>query len=316
MHKFTKILAGILILIAVIVIATSAWFLFYKKTSLPKLVSWTSPDLSALTTSNAPGQLYGPTQNTKAQVLSPDKIIEITNSYRTQNNLPPLTKNDLLTTAAQSKADDMFAKQYFEHVAPDGTTPAQRVLKTGYNYKVTGENLALGDFKDEQDLVDAWMASPGHRANILNPDYKEIGVATGLNNYQDRNTWMAVQEFGVLAPNCNNPSQTTSNSIDNKKAEYKSLSDQMQTLASDAQSLADQANQQMTQGNTIYSQTHSKSKAQPYWDEAQALRTESQQKLKEAQAIDSQLKDLFNQINNLVNDYNAQINTYNKCIKS
>lgn len=316
MNKSTKILIGTLVTLTVLALAIIGWLLYGKKTDSPNLTSWALPKISELGTSNTPGQLFGPEVSTKARNLSPDKIIEITNKYRIEEKLAPLTKNEILFKAANAKINDMFAKQYFEHVSPSGVTPAQLVLKSGYNYKVTGENLALGDFKNEQELVDAWMASPGHRANILNPDYKEIGVATGINDYQGRNTWLAVQEFGVQAPNCANPDKYVSDSIDSKKAEYLDLSNQMSNLAKEAQSLLDQSNQQIAQGNTIYSQTHNKTKAQPYWDEGQKLRNQSQSKLTEAQKIDAQLKDLYNQIDTLVIEYNTEVNSYNKCVKS
>ena len=311
----TKILIGCFTVLIIFTLIIVGWYLYNKKTNIAALNTWQLPGISQIGVANTPGGLFGPQESGKAKTLSPDKVVEWTNYYRAQEKLPALTKNELLVQAAGTKVDDMFNKQYFEHISPDGVSPADLVLNAGYNYKETGENLALGDFKDEKDLVDAWMASPGHRANIMNADYVEIGVATGLNDYQGRNTWLAVQEFGKLAPNCTNPSRSLSATIDQKKAAYQDLADQMDALAKDAQSLADQANQQITQGNTIYASTHSKSKAQPYWDEGQNLKTQSSQKFSEAQAIDNELKDKYTEIDGLVAQYNSQVSSYNKCIK-
>ena len=173
----------------------------------------------------------------------------------------------------------MFQKQYFEHVSPTGVSPDQLVLAAGYNYKVTGENLALGDFKDEKDLVDAWMGSPGHRANILNPEYTEIGVASGLNKFEDRDmTWLSVQEFGSPAPNCTKPSSALAQEIDNKEVEYDQLKSEYDTLLADNKKLA-------------------------------------KEQYQEAVALQSELNSLYYEINDLVNQYNSQVNSYNVCIK-
>ncbi len=113
-----------------------------------------------------------------------------------------LSKNAKLTSAATAKANDLFEKQYFEHVSPTGESAADLVIAEGYNYRIVGENLALGDFKSEKELVDAWMASEGHRENILKKDYQEIGVASKLSKFEGRITWVSVQIFGTRAPEC------------------------------------------------------------------------------------------------------------------
>lgn len=219
---------------------------------------------TAANPSGLPGKLLGPITNQKAKNLDPALILNWTNIYRAENNLPALVKNDLLTKAAQEKVNDMFKNQYFEHVSPDGTTPSQLVASVGYSYKVTGENLALGDFRDEKDLVDAWMNSPGHRANILNQDYTEIGVATGLDNFPDRGkTWLAVQEFGKPLPNCAKPDAETLNDINSKKTEYDSLNSQIKTLAAEAKTEADiaQIKTLQAQAETLYKTIQTESDA-------------------------------------------------------
>ena len=265
---------------------------------------------------NLPGKLFGPISSSRAKNLDPDKIIYWTNKYRADEKLPALTKNTTLITAATTKVDDMFTKQYFEHVSPSGVAPADLVKQAGYSYKTTGENLALGDFKDEKDLVDAWMASPGHRANILNVDYTQIGVASKLDNFEDRKpTWLSVQEFGKPLPNCPAPDPNTLNDINSKKAEYDNLISEINSLNSEAASLNDQANQKTQQGNDIYSSTHDASQAQPYWDEGNSLRTQAQAKSAQAQDLINQSSSLAAEIKTESDQYNSQANEYNNCIK-
>ena len=151
----------------------------------------------------APGPLRAPQQSSSATELTVSGIILETNIARNENGgLSPLSENFLLNKAAQMKVDDMFAKQYFEHVSPSGVGPSGLAQAVGYEYVVVGENLALGDFKGDLGVVTAWMNSPGHRANILKPQYREIGVAVGRGMYEGRTTWLAVQSFGVPLSAC------------------------------------------------------------------------------------------------------------------
>lgn len=302
-------------MLAVLILGAVGWFLMNQKTATEAIKNVALPVVSQINSSNNSGKLFGPQEATKAPSLSAQKIIELTNQYRQEVGLKPLTLNLTLTKAAQTKTDDMFAKQYFEHIAPDGTTPAQLVLKSGYSYKTTGENLALGDFKDEADLVKAWYDSPGHRANMLNTDFVEIGVASDLSDFEGRNTWISVQEFGKLAPNCTNPDEQLSKTINSDKTTYQTQADKMNALVKTAQTKTDEANQVMTQGNETYTSTKDKSKAQPYWDEAKALAAEGTASYTEAKAIDAQLKVLYEKIDANMLKYNAQVNSYNICIK-
>ncbi|MDO8604682.1 MAG: CAP domain-containing protein [bacterium] len=151
----------------------------------------------------APGPLRATTPPQSNSALTVSGIIEHTNIERAQNGgLSPLTENYLLDRDAQMKVDDMFAKQYFEHVSPSGVGPSDLAQAVGYGYVVVGENLALGDFNGDLGVVTAWMNSPGHRANILKPQYREIGVAVGRGMYEGRMTWLAVQSFGVPLSAC------------------------------------------------------------------------------------------------------------------
>ena len=129
-------------------------------------------------------------------------VVAATNAERVSRGAVSLTLNTKLSAAAAAKLQDMFAQQYFEHVGPDGTQPSDWVDNAGYAYKLTGENLALGDFSGDTDLVTAWMNSPGHRANILKAEFTDIGVAVGKGMFDGKETWLAVQVFGRPMPNC------------------------------------------------------------------------------------------------------------------
>lgn len=152
----------------------------------------------------APGPLRSTTTvPTNPSDLTIAGVVVYTNEARAQNGgLPALKENFTLDRDAQMKLDDMFAKQYFEHVSPTGVGPADLAKIVGYSYVVVGENLALGNFGSDQGVVTAWMNSPGHRANILNTHYQEIGVAVGKGMFDGRETWLAVQSFGMPLSSC------------------------------------------------------------------------------------------------------------------
>lgn len=129
--------------------------------------------------------------------LSASNIIDATNQERIRAGLPPLKTNNKLEETAEIKIEDMVANHYFAHTSPEGKTVADLGTGVGYNYVVMGENLAVGDFTNAQDLLTAWMNSPGHRANILNPSYQDIGVYAAQGVYQGHSVWFAVQHFGT-----------------------------------------------------------------------------------------------------------------------
>ncbi len=129
-------------------------------------------------------------------------IIERTNRERVAEGFLPLATNDLLNESAEMKVDDMIKRQYFEHQSPTGEGVSDLGTKVGYAYVTMGENLALGDFTTADEIVTAWMESPGHRANILNAKYQEIGVSVKHATYQGKEVWFAVQHFGASREVC------------------------------------------------------------------------------------------------------------------
>jgi uncharacterized protein YkwD len=156
--------------------------------------------------------------------LSSKNIIEITNKYRKENgNLDPLEENQKLNFSAQKKLEDMFANQYFEHLSPDNVGVSDLALRVSYEYITVGENLAMGNFNNDKALVDAWMASPGHRENILNQYYTEIGVAVGEGIFEGKKVWMAVQHFGLPKTFCPEINQLLRGVIDLEEKQIKKI---------------------------------------------------------------------------------------------
>jgi uncharacterized protein YkwD len=114
------------------------------------------------------------TQIASASEITAENVINVVNKEREARMLKPLKNSDLLMKAAEDKSRHMIIHNYFEHYAL-GLTPWSFIINSGYDYSIAGENLAMG-FKTSEGLVEAWMNSPTHRANILNPDYEDIGV--------------------------------------------------------------------------------------------------------------------------------------------
>lgn len=133
-----------------------------------------------------------------ASLITPEKVVELTNAEREKQNLSDLVLNGALVKAAQDKLADMLKKNYFEHTSPAGLTPWYWLEKNDYEYKYAGENLAM-NFLSAENQNRAWMESPTHRANILNARYQEIGVAVGQGTINGRETIVAVEEFGARA---------------------------------------------------------------------------------------------------------------------
>lgn len=158
-------------------------------------------------------------------VLSKDVVINLTNKARSENgNLAPLKENSKLDLSALKKLQDMFTNQYFEHTSPLGIGISSLGKEVGYDYILIGENLAMGNFKNDEALVSAWMASEGHKANILNIHYTEIGVAVGKGKFEGNDIWMAVQHFGTPTTVCPTIDQVLYGFIDISQNKLKEMS--------------------------------------------------------------------------------------------
>lgn len=130
--------------------------------------------------------------------ISAGELLSLTNLKRQEQGLSTLVFNDQLNVAAALKASDMFAKGYWAHNAPDGTTPWYFIKKAGYSYTFAGENLARG-FDKSMDVIAAWIASPSHRENMYSKNYTDIGFAIADGKLLGEQTTLVVEMFGSKA---------------------------------------------------------------------------------------------------------------------
>lgn len=124
-----------------------------------------------------------------------DELLKYTNQKRAEFGLSPLSMNSELSKAAEAKAKDMFSKNYWAHVSPDGIQPWDFILNAGYDYSYAGENLAK-NFTTSKEVVDAWYDSPSHRENLLGENYQDIGFAVVNGVLDGYETTLVVQTFG------------------------------------------------------------------------------------------------------------------------
>ncbi|KKQ23787.1 MAG: hypothetical protein A3G45_02690 [Candidatus Staskawiczbacteria bacterium RIFCSPLOWO2_12_FULL_37_15] len=249
----------------------------FKRTDAGNLITEVSRDFF----NPPPLEIKGKPSQT---VLDKNIIIKESNLQRKNNGLASLFENAELNASALAKANDMFQNQYFEHVSPAGLDPGELVLEYGYKYIVAGENLILGNFVSERELVRSWMDSPGHRANILNNRYSEIGVAVVKGTYKGESVWMGVQEFGLPLSTCSEPSLNLKNEIKDKNTRL----DQMSAELDSEKSKIDNANTKNPQYNNL---------------------VESYNRLV------AQYQLLADEVKNLIPQYNNQVNIFNDCVK-
>lgn len=229
-----------------------------------------------------PLKKQGPTQ--ASGTLSVQGVLLATNNERRVNGQAPLLLNTALSRAAQAKVQDMFDKQYFDHVGPDGSQPSDWVSGVGYQYKLTGENLALGDFSGDNDLVTAWMNSPGHRENILKPGFTEIGIAVFKSTFEGHDTWLAVQIFGRPLPVCE--------PIDSEKKK----------IITEQQNMIEAMNANLLSKKETLDNTEQKS-----GDNYRTL-------VDEYNALVAQYNILIGETKTLVEEYNASVKAFNACM--
>lgn len=282
----------ILVFLSVVAVAI---FLFYFRLDLLKVYK-ALPEISGNIPQivrniekeiSAPQPLRAPIVSKPSVVLTKAGVIARTNIERNINGaLPALKENAKLDAAAEIKLKDMFAKQYFEHVSPSGVGPGDLADKVGYDYILSGENLALGSFDGDKDLVTAWMNSPGHRANILNNKYTEIGVAVGKGIFEGHETWLAVQEFGFPVSACPSPSTALKTRIDDAEARLRELKVSAETLKAYLEAAEPKSKQEYRDYN---------------------------QKVDEYNMLARQINALIEELKVLVNNYNIEVSEFNLC---
>jgi uncharacterized protein YkwD len=141
-----------------------------------------------------------------------NEVLRLTNEFRAQNGLAPLTLNGELNAAAQQYSRTMAQDDFFSHTGKDGSQPWDRAGAIGYEARAMGENIAAGQ-TTPQEVVQGWINSPGHRENLLNPNYTELGVGyfhmqndTGKVNY--RHYWTQLFGSGDTNPDSKLPRTT------------------------------------------------------------------------------------------------------------
>lgn len=271
-----------------------------------------------------PSPLTGSLTDT-AGTLTIEGVFQETNKHRSQNKVAELTLNKALSEAARTKLDSMFAKQYFEHVSPDGIGPANLVDNIGYQYIRVGENLALGNYQNDTDLVQAWMDSPGHRRNILSQGFSEIGIAVGQGQFQEHNTWLAVQTFALPSTTCPQPDPVLQSTFNQKKIALDALSQELSTkkntfdttdtklddLRAEISKLSDSGNEKINQGNTLVKQGNEQIK-QGNLIESNRLQREGQDLQQKGQTLIQQASDKQDQLEQLAQEQNQQRSAYNQ----
>lgn len=257
--------------------------------------SWTWFKASDLATSifslsgseeKLPGPLRAFLDGANNARLTEEGVVKYTNEQREKNGLVPLHSNKTLAKAAEAKVDDMFAQQYFEHESPDGKSPADVIKAAGYEYIIVGENLALGNFTNDEVLVQAWMDSPGHRANILHGKFYEIGVSVKKGMFEGKEVWLAVQEFGAPLSSCPSPSG-------GEKAEIEANRKQLTTWQAELQ------------------RKKSALETSRYGSEQEYNRA-----VAEYNALAEKINRLSDQTQDLVRSFNESVNEFNRCLES
>lgn len=225
--------------------------------------------------------------DSEQSVLIKSEVIKWTNIQRQKNNLAPLKENSKLNLSADNKVKDMFINQYFEHKSPSGAGVDYLVRWVGYEYLVVGENLAMGNFENSEKLVEAWMDSTGHRENILNIKYQEIGVAVLQGIYQGKKVWMAVQHFGLPESYCPKPNTNLKTEIDAEEQ----LINQLRT------------NLDLSRAELEAQRPKTKEEIEIY-----------NKKVDEYNINLGQYNLFVEQVKSLINNYNSQVESFNNCL--
>lgn len=142
-----------------------------------------------------PFLIYFPKSSLFADITK-TALINLVNQERESLGLQTLNENIILNQAAYLKAEDMMENDYFSHQSPEGFSPWYWFKKVGYDYKLAGENLAIG-FLDSEEVHQAWLDSFSHKDNLLNPNYQEIGIGVVKGDFQNNETTVVVQLLGA-----------------------------------------------------------------------------------------------------------------------
>jgi uncharacterized protein YkwD len=228
MLKISRLIINLFLVAAIVFLGYLGWY-FYLQTSfdLEKAKDNIVTSLDEVKQEvNTPGPLVE--DQVENEPLTVSGIIKQTNKQREKFGLPVLSENFKLDNSAKVKALDMIKKDYFAHESPTGLGVGDLVENEGYSYLIVGENLARGEFDGDKGVVEAWMNSPGHRANILNESYLEIGAGVVKGDYQGETVWMAVQHFATSKSVCSSPSSSLKSEINKNNSRLEELKVQIE----------------------------------------------------------------------------------------
>ena len=214
-------------------------------------------------------------------------IIKLTNIERQKKGVKILKENSLLDKIAKERLEDMFRQGYFEHISPQGTSVSDIAKTDGYDYLLIGENIALGNFKSSVQLVTAWMESPGHKENILNPQFLEIGVFAKEGSYNGTNMIIGVQIFGNPSSSCSYPDANLKTKIETEINEVNGLVTTSKRYIAELEAL--------DSGSGTFSSDYNN-------------------KASEYNVLVKKIDALYTEIKDNTDIYNAQVKVYNSCI--
>ena len=166
-----------------------------RTTSTGNSVSTTLFVLSTTSSSAIPAATMPPIEVHSVPPGTAARMLERVNEERGREGLSPLTWCPALARAAENHSADMSARQYFEHDSPDGLEVWDRVRSESYDYESVGENIAVGQ-RSVTEVMDGWMDSPGHRENIMNPEFEHFGLGTVTGRYEGIRAIYWTQNFG------------------------------------------------------------------------------------------------------------------------
>lgn len=220
--------------------------------------------------------------------ISKDGIVLKTNVARyNSGDLPPLNPSPILDAIAKKRLEDMQDAQYFGHLSSTPYGADDMAHYFSYRYLRFGENIALGDFQNDTEVVNTWLKSQEHRANILNTHFHEIGAAVGLVSDLGRSRWMCVQVFGLAVTDCPKVDESLAEVIAAEKTHVMQLEHASATLATMMKNIP----------------LHSAAGVASY-----------HQKINDYALISDSIRYRIGIINTLVQEYNKQVHAFNSCI--
>ncbi|OHA89345.1 MAG: hypothetical protein A2653_01485 [Candidatus Zambryskibacteria bacterium RIFCSPHIGHO2_01_FULL_43_25] len=208
---------------------------------------------------SAPGGLVSLVSK-QSTPLTRSGIFSFTNIEREGSGLPIFLSNSKLDAVAEGRITDMLNKQYFDHEFPGGKTASVLAEERDYEYIAIGENIAMGGFEGDQDLVLAWMNSPGHRANILSNNFTEMGAAAREGTLNGDKVWLAVQIFGRPTSDCPKVDGGLKDAISARTSQAEALQAKLNTRKQELENMAknkenrDLYNQRVAEYNSLVSE--------------------------------------------------------------